>query len=60
MFGRRKKTVAQMDKARMDAAVKFGGTVLKYGRDTYGETHTPLFTDLLDVDSMKNPGKNVY
>jgi len=53
--GARGKTVAQMDKARMDAAVKFGETVLKYGRDTYGEKHTPLFTDSLDVDTMKAP-----
>jgi len=55
--GAQGKTVAQMDKARMAAAVKFGETVLKYGRDTYGETHTPLFTDLLDVDTMKAPEK---
>jgi len=51
------KTVAQMDKARMDAAVKFAETVLKYGRDTYGAKHTPLFTDVLDIDTMKAPEK---
>ena len=46
-----------MDKARMDVAIHFAETVLKYGRDTYGEKHTPLFTDSLDVDTMKAPEK---
>lgn len=46
-----------MDNARMDAAMRFAETVLKYGRDTYGEKHTPLFTDTLDVDTMKAPDK---
>jgi hypothetical protein len=48
-----------MDKARMDAAIKFAETVLKYGRDTYGEKHTPLFVDGLNIDTMKPP-KKVY
>ena len=46
-----------MDKARMDAAIHFAETVLKYGRDTYGKKHTPLFTDALDVDTMRAPEK---
>ena len=46
-----------MDKARMDAVVTFANTVLKYGRDTYGEKHTPLFADALDIDTMKPPEK---
>ena len=45
------------DKARMDAAVQFAETVLKYGRDTYGAKHTPLFVDGLNVDTMKPPEK---
>ncbi|MHC4177403.1 MAG: hypothetical protein ACYSWU_07850 [Planctomycetota bacterium] len=45
------------DEARMNAAIQFAETVLKYGRDTYGEKHTPLFTDSLDVDTMKAPEK---
>ena len=48
---------ADMDKARMDAAIRFAETVLKYGRDTYGKKHTPLFTDVLDIDTMKVPEK---
>lgn len=51
----RAKTAADMDKARMDAAIRFAETVLRLGRDTYGEKHTPLFTDVLDVDTMKAP-----
>ena len=46
---------AAMDKARMDAAVQFAETVLKHARDVYGEKHTPLFCDALDVDTMKAP-----
>ncbi len=49
--------VAQQDEARMNAVIHFAETVLKYGRDTYGEKHTPLFTDTLDVDTMKAPEK---
>ena len=46
-----------MDKTRMDAAIRFAETVLKYGRDTYGEKHTPLFVDGLNIDTMKPPEK---
>ena len=55
--GVRAESPSDMDKARMDAAIQFAETVLKYGRDTYGEKHTPLFTDMLDVDTMKAPEK---
>ena len=46
-----------MDRARMEAVVQFAETVLKHGRDTYGEKHTPLFVDTLDVDTMRAPEK---
>jgi len=55
--GKRTENPSDMDKARMEAALRFAETVLKYGRDTYGEKHTPLFTDVLDVDTMKAPEK---
>ena len=45
------------DKARMDAAIKFADTVLEHGRDTYGEKHTPLFVDGLNIDTMQPPEK---
>ena len=48
-------TPEAMDKARMDAVIRFAETVLKHGRDTYGEKHTPVFTDTLDVDTVKAP-----
>ena len=51
------RSAADMDKARMNAAVKFAETVLKYGRDTYGEKHTPLFADMLEVDTLRAPEK---
>ena len=47
----RAQSAAEMDKARMDAAIRFAETVLKYGRDTYGEKHTPVFT----VHLMRTP-----
>lgn len=46
-----------MDKAWMNAVIRFAETVLEHGRDTYGEKHTPLFTDTLDVDTMKAPDR---
>ncbi|MBW2149320.1 MAG: hypothetical protein JRI22_20145 [Deltaproteobacteria bacterium] len=51
------KDMSDMDKARMDAAIHFAETVLKYGRDIYGKKHTPLFIDTLDVDTMQAPEK---
>lgn len=49
------KTPAEMDDVRMAAVVQFAETVLKHGRDRYGEKHTPLFTDNLDVDTLRAP-----
>ena len=48
---------AAMDKARMDAAIQFAETVLQHGRDTYGEKHTPLISDMIEVDTLKAPEK---
>jgi hypothetical protein len=46
---------AAMDKARMDAAIQFAETVLQHGRDAYGEKHTPLIPDMIEVDTLKAP-----
>jgi len=36
----------------LDAVRKFADNVLKYGRDTYGPKHTPLFVDGLHAESL--------
>jgi pectate lyase len=37
-------------------AVKtFADNVLRHGRDTYGDTHTPLFVDGINVDTLEPP-----
>ena len=33
----------------LDAVCTFADNVLKYGRDTYGPEHTPLFVDGLHI-----------
>jgi len=33
----------------LDAVIEFADNVLKYGRDTYGPKHTPLFVDGLNI-----------
>jgi len=33
----------------LDAVREFADNVLKYGRDTYGPKHTPLFVDGLNI-----------
>ncbi|NIP97612.1 MAG: hypothetical protein GWO24_30945, partial [Akkermansiaceae bacterium] len=43
------------DKERMDGLVRYARSVLNHGRDTYGEEHTPLFSDYLEVDTLKAP-----
>lgn len=43
--------------AELAAAVKFAETVLEHGRDKYGEKHTPLLVDGLNVDTMKPPAR---
>ncbi len=37
----------------LDAVRKFADNVLKYGRDTYGPKHTPLFVDGLHAESLE-------
>ena len=37
------------DSKYLDAVRKFADNVLKYGRDTYGPKHTPLFVDGLNI-----------
>jgi pectate lyase len=45
----------------LNAVREFADNVLKYGRDTYGPKHTPLFVDGLIVRDPNNPnyGKDV-
>ena len=38
----------------------YGETLLKHGRDTYGKKNTPLFSDYLEVNTLKAPLKNVH
>ena len=45
------------DKARMMAVKRFAETVLAHGRDRYGPKHTPLFTEHLDVDTLRAPDR---
>ncbi|MBN77768.1 MAG: hypothetical protein CMO36_06100, partial [Verrucomicrobiaceae bacterium] len=45
------------DKNRMEALVQYGETLLKHGRDTYGKKNTPLFSDYLEVSTLKAPEK---
>jgi len=35
----------------LNAVIEFADNVLKYGRDTYGPKHTPLFVDGLNVNT---------
>jgi hypothetical protein len=35
----------------LDAVREFADNVLKYGRDTYGPKHTPLFVDGVNVNT---------
>ena len=35
----------------LDAVREFADNVLKYGRDTYGPKHTPLFVDGLNINT---------
>ena len=45
------------DKDRMEALVQYGETLLQHGRDTYGKKNTPLFSDYLEVTTLKAPEK---
>ncbi|MHC4555896.1 MAG: ankyrin repeat domain-containing protein [Planctomycetota bacterium] len=40
---------AEEDSKYLDAVREFADNVLKYGRDTYGPKHTPLFVDGLNI-----------
>lgn len=42
---------ANEDSKYLDAVREFADNVLKYGRDTYGPKHTPLFVDGLNVNT---------
>jgi pectate lyase len=42
-----------MDKLRLQTVVEFGDNVLTYGRDYYGEKHTPLLADGLNVYTLE-------
>ena len=43
------------DTDRLGVLRQFAETVLEHGRDSYGEKHTPLISDLLEVDTLKAP-----
>jgi len=47
------------DKARLEAVIAFADNALENGRDKYGEKHTPLFVDGLNVDTLE-PVRWVY
>ena len=40
---------AEEDSKYLKAVREFADNVLKYGRDTYGPKHTPLFVDDLNI-----------
>jgi len=40
---------ANEDSKYVNAVREFADNVLKYGRDTYGPKHTPLFVDGLNI-----------
>ena len=39
----------------IDAVTRFADTVVEHGRDRYGEKHTPMFVDVLNVDTLESP-----
>ena len=41
------------------AVRKFADTAIEHGRDTYGEKHTPLFVDVLNVETLE-PCRRYY
>ena len=45
------------DRERMEGLKQYAETILRHGRDTYGEEHTPLFVDALEVNTLKAPEK---
>lgn len=56
---------ADEDSKYLEAVREFADNVLKYGRDTYGPKHTPLFVDGLNVNTHEpvkwiSPKGNVF
>jgi len=45
------------DNSQIKAVMRFAETVMQHGRDVYGQKHTPLFVDGLNVDTVKPPEK---
>lgn len=43
------------DEKYLDAVKLFADKVLEHGRDKYGDRHTPLFVDGLNVDTLEPP-----
>lgn len=39
----------------LDAVTRFADTVVEHGRDRYGKKHTPLFVDVLNVETLESP-----
>lgn len=46
---------ANCDDELMNTVTKFGDTVIQHGRDNYGKSRTPLFVDVLNVETLKSP-----
>lgn len=54
--GREKLTMAQVDKDEfLSAAVRFGDTVIKHGKDSYGPKKTPMFVKVLHREHLTSP-----
>ncbi len=45
------------DQERMEGLKGHAETLLRHARDTYGEKHTPLFVDALEVSTLRAPEK---
>ena len=54
-LAKEKMSAAEIEDAFLKAAVKFADTAVQYGRDIYGKEHTPLFADVLNVDTLRSP-----
>jgi hypothetical protein len=49
--------VSQDESRYLQAVRTFADNVLKYGRDTYGPKHTPLFVDGLNIQTLKTSSR---
>ena len=55
-IGREKMTAEDIKRNRfLNAACKLADTIIKHGRDTYGNKETPLFADCMDVEHLRAP-----